>query len=236
MPLLLLLLFGGGVAAVVAKRRWDIDVGEDEAVLTVRRPRRAPAVVRQPVPPVSRALLPPPPSRPQPRPVKPAGVVSVGRFTGRFGVRRSATHVHKGIDISAKRGTPVNAINKGVVEGVYPDGQRYGYGNSVLLKHPDGKRSFYAHLDSIKVRLGQQVDLGEQIGTVGSTQKRIRGGKVRPNPRPHMPPHLHMEVQTNVVLDKRGRPIIGEDIPNRIDPLVYMSAVGSRPVGTKQVS
>ena len=159
------------------------------------------------------------------------GVVAKGKFTGRFGVRRSATHIHKGIDISAARGTPVRAINGGVVEGVYPDGARYGYGNSVLLKHPDGKRSFYAHLHMIAVAPGQHVAQGQTIGTVGATQKRIRGGQIQPNPRPHMPPHLHMEVQTNVVRDQRGNPIIGENVPGRMDPLAYMQQVGAKPVG-----
>jgi murein DD-endopeptidase MepM/ murein hydrolase activator NlpD len=160
------------------------------------------------------------------------GVVDAGRFTGRFGTGRSATHRHQGIDISAKEGTPVRAVNAGLVYGAYPDGQRSGYGNSVLIKHPDGNLSFYAHLKSFTVKQGQRVSRGQVIGYVGRTQLRLSPtGRVLPNPRPHMPPHLHMEIQTGVRL-RNGVPIIAENVPRRIDPLVYMKRVGATPVGT----
>jgi murein DD-endopeptidase MepM/ murein hydrolase activator NlpD len=170
------------------------------------------------------------PSTPAPTAKGAVGVVAEGKLTGKFGTRRSATHIHKGVDISAARGTPVRAVNRGQVVGVYLDGQRYGYGNSVLIRHPDGKLSFYAHLHTLDVRAGQYVAQGQKIGTVGSTQKRIRYGQIQPNPRPNMPPHLHMEIQTGATLDPRGDPLIGENIPNRIDPLSYMAQVGARPV------
>jgi murein DD-endopeptidase MepM/ murein hydrolase activator NlpD len=198
--------------------------------LTVQRPsspgsRRAPYQIT----PSATPAPPAPPPAPV-IPTAPVGVVDKGRFTGRYGVKRSATHIHRGIDISAKRGTPLRAVNDGVVIGLYPDGQRYGYGNSLLIQHPDGKLSFYAHMDRVTVSQGQRVSQGAQIGTVGSTQKRIRGGKVQPNPRPHMPPHVHHEIHLNLVRNPRGVPVIGEHTPKRMDPLVYMKQVGSQPV------
>lgn len=234
MPFVLLLLLGGGATvaiaaakAAAARRRWEIEVGEEGAVITASSAEAASAT---PVQRPAYTVLPPAAA---PAPKMPVGVVAEGKFTGKFGVSRSSTHRHNGIDISAKRGTPIRAINKGQVVGVYPDGVRYGYGNSVLLKHPDGKLSFYAHMHTIKVRTGQTVAQGDMIGTVGSTQKRIRNGKVQPNPRPHMPPHLHMEVQTGVTLSDKGVPIIGESVPGRIDPLQYMAQVNARPVGVE---
>jgi murein DD-endopeptidase MepM/ murein hydrolase activator NlpD len=235
MPFFLLLLLGGGAvaAAAVAKRRWEYSFDDEGATITVVRPgpvqsRVAPYTVTPRAAPVAAPVA----LTPKPLPPVPTdtGVVMEGRFTGRYGVRRSAKHIHKGIDISAKKGTPVTAINDGTIFALYPDGQRYGYGNSLLMKHPDGKFSFYAHLNGFAKRQGEHARKGETIGYVGATQKRIRGGRVMPNPRPHMPPHLHMEVHTDMHL-RNGNPVIAENLPNRMDPLLYMKQVGSKPVG-----
>jgi murein DD-endopeptidase MepM/ murein hydrolase activator NlpD len=201
MPFFLLLLFGGGAvaaaaAAAGAKRRWETDVGEDEAVITfTRRPGAAP---RPPQPQPQPSRIVPFTIKPVAKPAapkEPTGVVAAGRFTGKYGTKRSGTHIHKGIDISAKKGTPVQAINKGVVQALYPDGVRYGYGNAILLKHPDGKRSFYAHLNGFAVQPGQSVRKGETIGYVGATHrhapaKRSAGYRGEPA-QPHGPAALH---------------------------------------------
>ncbi len=50
-------------------------------------------------------------------------------------------------------------------------GQTGGYGNMVIIEHPDGKTTRYAHADSLSVKEGQKVAAGEMIATVGSTGK-----------------------------------------------------------------
>jgi len=62
----------------------------------------------------------------------------------------------------------------------------YGYGNTVIIRHADGKETLYAHLSQIYVRMGQVVDQGETIGAVGCTGW-CTG------------PHLHFEVRVGGV-------------------------------------
>jgi len=76
---------------------------------------------------------------------------------------------HDGIDIPAPRGTPVMAIQDGVVIEVATSNT--GYGNLIRLQHEGDNQSFYGHLSEIGVKRGQQVLRGEVIGWVGSTGK-----------------------------------------------------------------
>lgn len=85
-----------------------------------------------------------------------------------------------GINISAPKGTPVQAANNGVV--VHAGNQVAGLGNVVLVKHAGGYMTVYTHLDTVKVKKGQRVSAGYKIGTVGKT------GNVRQ-------PQLHFEIR-----------------------------------------
>ncbi|MDD5021304.1 MAG: M23 family metallopeptidase, partial [Endomicrobiaceae bacterium] len=75
---------------------------------------------------------------------------------------------HEGIDYAAPRGTPVSAIADGVVSKARPSG---GYGNLIILKHPNGYESYYGHLSKYAkgVKRGAKVKQGQVIGYVGST-------------------------------------------------------------------
>jgi murein DD-endopeptidase MepM/ murein hydrolase activator NlpD len=73
---------------------------------------------------------------------------------------------HAGIDYAAKKGTRVYASAEGVV---IEAGKDDGYGNLVKINHQNGYETSYAHLDSIKVVVGEIVDKGTEIGTVGNT-------------------------------------------------------------------
>lgn len=108
--------------------------------------------------------------------------VEGGRYGRGFGyVRAHLPDVrHDGVDITAPIGTPVGAAATGLV--AYADDGVRGYGNTVILVHPDGSSTLYAHLDSIAVRPGALVSRGQTIGTVGETG-RARG------------PHLHFELR-----------------------------------------
>lgn len=79
-----------------------------------------------------------------------------------FGVQKD----HKGTDYGAPAGTPVRTVADGVVSFA---GRQGGYGNYVVIRHPDNAATAYAHLQRIEVRVGQRVRQGQNIGAVGST-------------------------------------------------------------------
>jgi len=74
---------------------------------------------------------------------------------------------HLGIDLRATRGTPVLSIERGRV--VYAGRQFTGYGKVIMIEHDSSWTSLYAHLNSVEVSLGQKIQKGQKIGTVGNT-------------------------------------------------------------------
>ncbi len=118
-------------------------------------------------------------------------VTSVQRLSGRFGLRRHPIYRdkrrHVGIDIPKPYGTPVYPARSGVV---VEAGWREGYGQLVIIRHPDGFSTRYGHLSKITVKAGQLVQRGKTlIGKVGSTGNSTG-------------PHLHWEVR-----DRHGNPV-----------------------------
>ena len=107
---------------------------------------------------------------------------SIRSIQSGFGADRDGgAREHHGVDIFAKRGTPVVASLDARVARV---GTTNLGGNVVWLQPLFGRtRLYYAHLDSQSVELGQYVFAGETIGTVGNT------GNARTTP-----PHLHFGV------------------------------------------
>jgi murein DD-endopeptidase MepM/ murein hydrolase activator NlpD len=90
---------------------------------------------------------------------------------------------HNGTDYVAPKGTPVSAMANGQVLAA---GRQGGYGNLVVIRHPNGYKTFYGHLSGFArgVRKGSGVTQGQLIGYVGSTG--ISTG-----------PHLHFEMRVN---------------------------------------
>lgn len=86
------------------------------------------------------------------------------------GVSTYFTGFHPGIDIRADVGSPVLAMHDGtVVENEYQAG---GYGRYVVVTHTIGDktvRSLYAHMKSSSVHVGDDVKMGDKVGTVGMT-------------------------------------------------------------------
>jgi peptidoglycan hydrolase-like protein with peptidoglycan-binding domain len=95
-----------------------------------------------------------------------------------FGPR--GNRFHTGIDYPASAGTPVGAAGRGQV--MFAGWDSSGYGNLVVVEHPRGVRSWYAHLAGIAVSRGAYVAAGNRIGTVGATGHATG-------------PHLHFEVR-----------------------------------------
>lgn len=96
-----------------------------------------------------------------------------------FGAPRVG-HRHRGVDIFARKGTPVLSATSGIV--VYTGVLSLG-GNVAVVLSPTLKFHYYAHLNEIQARKLQFVSSGDQIGTVGKT------GNAR-----NTPPHLHYSV------------------------------------------
>jgi len=89
---------------------------------------------------------------------------------------------HAGIDIDGDYSSPVYAAESGRI--VTSGGQGRGYGNHIAIDHGDGKRTLYAHLSKMFVRVGDSVKKGQTIGMIGCTGW-CTG------------PHLHFEVFIN---------------------------------------
>lgn len=115
--------------------------------------------------------------------------IAGGRFTSGYGWRRNPLnrrrrHFHAGVDLGVAY-RKVQAARGGQV--TYA-GWLGSYGNAIVIQHDNGYKTLYAHLSRVKVRRGQFVKMGKNIGVSGNT-----GGSTGP--------HLHFEVI------KRGRPV-----------------------------
>ena len=115
-----------------------------------------------------------------------------GKISSGFGMRpdpfTGKIAFHSGIDIAADTGTPVYAIQDGVV---IHSGKKGGYGNCIIIDHyyPDVPQiprlqTLYGHNSALLVNVGDTVRRGQVIAYVGSTG-RSNG------------PHLHFEVTYN---------------------------------------
>lgn len=105
-----------------------------------------------------------------------------GRVSSEFGWRRDPfvgrSRFHGGIDLAARYGTEVPAAADGTV---VTAGEQGGYGLTVVVRHPGGYQTRYAHLSSLEVRAGDAIEKGAVLGRVGSTGRSTA-------------PHLHFEV------------------------------------------
>ncbi|MBI2944851.1 MAG: M23 family metallopeptidase [Candidatus Wallbacteria bacterium] len=113
------------------------------------------------------------------------------RISSPFGPRQSpcpgCSSFHKGIDLSASRGTPVYAVGSGrCVQASFEEGG----GNTVVIDHGRGYKSYYLHLQhgSFKVRPGTDVRSGQHIANVNNTGAYTTGD------------HLHFAISHNGVL------------------------------------
>lgn len=121
-----------------------------------------------------------------PFPGQRAGILPlIGRLSSGFGLRvdplGEGKRHHKGLDIAAPSGSPIGAVEGGVVRAA---GWRGGYGNAVVVEHADGTEALYGHCEQLKVQVGQRVQPGQTIATVGSTGRSTG-------------PHLHFELRQN---------------------------------------
>lgn len=100
------------------------------------------------------------------------------------GIKTQGSHGrYGGIDIGAPIGTPVWAMADGVaIIAKGGGGWNGGYGNYVVISHPNGTQTLYAHLSRVDVKQGQRVSQGAVIGATGNTGRSTG-------------PHLHFEIR-----------------------------------------
>jgi murein DD-endopeptidase MepM/ murein hydrolase activator NlpD len=116
-----------------------------------------------------------------------------GHLLASYGVTPSGGH-NDGINIAAPAGTPVIAVDGGIV--AYAGNELRGYGNLVLVKHPSGWITAYAHCQELLVKHGDTVSRGQTIAKVGSTggvsepqlHFELRRGKHAVDPREFLAP------------------------------------------------
>jgi murein DD-endopeptidase MepM/ murein hydrolase activator NlpD len=84
-----------------------------------------------------------------------------------FGMSQGFSVYHPGMDLTDPVGTPIYPIAEGVV--TWTKYLPYGYGYHVLITHPDGLQSLYAHMNKIVVREGQGVTKITKLGEMGLT-------------------------------------------------------------------
>ncbi|MET0154657.1 MAG: M23 family metallopeptidase [Rickettsiales bacterium] len=92
--------------------------------------------------------------------------VRQGKVTSAFGPKKGGLY-NEGVNISANKGEPVLAAADGEV--VYSGNELRGYGNLILIKHPNGYITTYAHNNGNAVTKGDAVRRGQIIGTVGDS-------------------------------------------------------------------
>lgn len=115
-----------------------------------------------------------------------------GRVISAFGQKPGGER-NDGINIEVPEGTPIKAAEGGQV--IYAGNELKGFGNLVLVKHPNGFVSAYAHASELLVQRGDNILRGQTIAKVGSTGNVSR-------------PQLHFEIRNG------NRPV---------DPLPYLS-------------
>jgi murein DD-endopeptidase MepM/ murein hydrolase activator NlpD len=89
-----------------------------------------------------------------------------GRVIVAFGPKPNGVQ-NDGINLAVPEGTPIKAAEDGVV--AYAGSELKGYGNLVLVRHPNGFVTAYAHASDILVKRGETVKRGQVIGHAGQT-------------------------------------------------------------------
>ncbi len=103
-----------------------------------------------------------------------------GRVTSRYGaISGIRSGAHTGTDIAASKGTPIKVVASGTVTFAERNGS---YGNLIKVSHGNGVETWYAHCDKLYGTVGQEVNAGDVIASVGSTGNSTG-------------PHLHLEIR-----------------------------------------
>ena len=118
--------------------------------------------------------------------IQPVSKQDLTRMASGYGWRldpfTKARKMHKGMDFTSPKGTPIYATGNGKV--IRADSRATGFGKHIRIDHGFGYVTLYAHLSKYNVNKGKLVKRGDLIGYVGSTGR-------------SQAPHLHYEVRYN---------------------------------------
>jgi septal ring factor EnvC (AmiA/AmiB activator) len=117
-------------------------------------------------------------------PLPARGPITVG-FGRVVNPKFNTVTVQNGVDVEAPAGTPVRAVAPGRVVHA---GWFKGYGNLVIVDHGEGYHTLVAHLAAMQTAMGEEVDVGDVLGTVGDSGS-LKG------------PYLYFEIR------EKGRPV-----------------------------
>ncbi|MFC3908171.1 peptidoglycan DD-metalloendopeptidase family protein [Legionella dresdenensis] len=124
---------------------------------------------------------------------------------GRYHPILHYTRAHKGIDLAARIGTPIQATGDGYIEII---GRQNGYGNMIKIKHSKTYSSIYGHMLKFQKGLskGSFVRKGQIIGYVGQTG-------LASGPHCHYEFHINNQPRNPATIDlPRGEPLSGRDM------------------------
>lgn len=120
-----------------------------------------------------------------PQPVSASGSVSSGNGFSHPApgtVRTQGIHGYNAVDFGGAVGTPILAAAAGEVIVSKPSGWNGGYGTYIVIRHPNGSQTLYAHNSQNYVGVGEYVSAGQTIGAMGNTGRSTGS-------------HLHFEVR-----------------------------------------
>ena len=103
-----------------------------------------------------------------------------GKITSNYGYRAKFGRMHKGVDLAIRSNDTIYAAFDGKVR--LTNYEAKGYGNYVIIRHPNGLETVYGHLNKHLVKPDQTVKAGDPIGLGGSTGRSTG-------------PHLHFETR-----------------------------------------
>jgi murein DD-endopeptidase MepM/ murein hydrolase activator NlpD len=119
-------------------------------------------------------------------------IASYPSYTGYYshpvpaGHKTQGIHGYNGVDFGAPVGAPIYAAAEGTVIvsrfRTLSNPWFGGYGNYVIIEHPNGTQTLYGHMSAVYVAVGARLDKGQPIGEVGNTGKSTGA-------------HLHFEVR-----------------------------------------
>jgi murein DD-endopeptidase MepM/ murein hydrolase activator NlpD len=129
----------------------------------------------------------------------------IDNFGDRRTVNGTKRYRHRGLDLHAPMGTPVQAVNDGIA---VLSGEQWTAGQTICIDHGGGIFSKYAHLSEKRVSKGEKVTRGQVIALSGNS-----GGQ-----KP--PPHLHLDIIIN------GTHVDPKDFMRTAEQLVQVEAAG----------
>lgn len=94
----------------------------------------------------------------------PTSVLVIKGYGWQIDQRSGQVVFNSGVDLATSEGNPVVAAGEGTVAFAANQGN---YGNLVVVNHPEGLQTRYAQLGTIQVQVGQRVQAGDRLGTVG---------------------------------------------------------------------